>query len=242
MKLITNEILKLRTIRSPWFMLAVAQVLVLLGAVGRLANHEGSEGVAAGAAAHVGLAALIPLVLGIMAVAGEHRHETITDTYLSTPARGKVVAAKLAVYTVVGALFGILGSVTALAITAIWLPAAGDAMTWNDSELWRTVGGDIVWNAAFAAIGVGLGALLRNMAAAIATALAWVALVEGLLGQLIGTEWSKWLPFAAGTALGRLPAQAADGLSQWAGGVVLACYAILFATVALTTSVRRDVA
>jgi ABC-2 type transport system permease protein len=47
------------------------------------------------------------------------------------------------------------------------------------------------------------------------------------------------LPFAGGQALGRLPG--APDISQWAGGLLLAGYAVVFAAIALTTSVRRDI-
>lgn len=63
--------------------------------------------------------------------------------------------------------------------------------------------------------------MIRNLAAAIATALAWIALVEGLIGELI-SDLEAWLPFAGGQALGRLPG--APDISQWAGGFLLAGY------------------
>jgi hypothetical protein len=149
-----------------------------------------------------------------------------------------VLAAKFAVYTAVGAVFGLMLAVTAVIATAVAITANGGALDLSNSDLWRTLAGGVACNAVFAAIGVSLGALIPNLATAIATALAWIALVEGLIGELL-SDLEAWLPFAGGQALGRLPG--APDISQWAGGLLLAGYAVVFAAIALTTSVRRGI-
>lgn len=179
-------------------------------------------------------------MFGITAVAGEYRHKAITDTYLSTPARGQVIAVKIGVYTAAGALAGVVTALAGLVTSAIWWADKGVSFSWSDSAMWTTIGGGIAWNALFAAVGVSVGALVRNLVAAVALALVWVAVVEGLIGTLIGKSLARWLPFNAGQALGG-PAKlqvVADQPPRW-GGVVLVIYTIVIAAPAIATSVRR---
>jgi ABC-2 type transport system permease protein len=238
--LIANEYRKLRTIRGPWLLLAAGPVLVIIGVAGEFVGGADltRPGLAHLSVGHTGLVSLVSLVFGITAVAGEYRHKTITDTYLAIPRRGRVLAAKFAVYTAAGAMFGVVLAITASVATAVALTANDGALDLSNTDLWRTLAGGVAINAAFTALGVSLGALIRNLAAAIATALAWIALVEGLLGELV-SDLEPWLPLAAGQALGRLPG--APDITQWAGGLLLAGYTVAFAALALATSIRRDV-
>jgi ABC-2 type transport system permease protein len=238
--LVANEIRKLRTIRGPWLLLAAGPVLVIVGVAGEFAGAADvtQPGLADLSASHTGLVSLVALVFGITAVAGEYRHKTITDTYLATPRRGRVIAAKFAVYTTAGVIFGVVLAITAVVATAVAFTANGGSLDPSNSDLWRTLAGGVAVNAALAALGVSLGALIRNLAAALAAALAWIALVEGLIGELI-RDLEPWLPFAGGQALGRM--HGAPDISQWAGGLLLAGYTVAFAAIALTTSIRRDI-
>jgi ABC-2 type transport system permease protein len=235
------EFRKLFTVRTIWVLAGIAQLVIVGGISGLMLNRADATSLDAQRAmvSHIGLVALFTLVLGITAVAGEYRHRTITDAYLSTPRRDRVVLAKLGAYTLTGAGFGLAATVTALITSAIWLSAKGSSLDLSSATLWRTILGGIAWNAAFAAIGVGVGALITNLMGAVAVALAWLALIEGVVAQLIGGA-KDWLPFALGSALDGLPTST-DGPPQWQAGLALAGYAVAFAIAALATTVRRDV-
>jgi ABC-2 type transport system permease protein len=237
----TTEVLKLQSVRSTWLLVVAAQIIVVAGISGLVLSGEDiSESKTVSTAfAHVGLAAICSLLLGILATAGEYRHRTITDTYLSTPDRGRVVAGKLGVCILAGAGNGVVGAAIAVATAAIWWTVKG-ASFHLDAGGWQTLAGAVGWNALFAAIGVAVGALVRNVAAAIAVTLGWIAVVETIAAQLLGSGLSRWLPFAAAQALGRANLNSGH-LPQWGGAVVLGGYALLIAGAAMSVTVRRDV-
>src|SRR5436190_994696 len=133
-----TEILKLRTTRGPLVLLAAAQVVVVAGVSGLFVSGASISDplTARRAIAHAGLVSIFSLILGILAVAGEYRHKTITDTYLGTPRRSRVVAAKLGVYAGAGAVLGLASAVVALAATAIWLSAKGGSLDLSDAAIW----------------------------------------------------------------------------------------------------------
>lgn len=242
--IIRSEFRKLTTLRSPWLLLAAGPLIVVAGVTGLVESggNVHDPAVQRTALAHIGLAAIMTLIFGILAVAGEYRHGTITDTFLSFPARGRVIAAKLAAYALVGAAAGLVCAVVDVAVTAAWWTAKGSTFQLAASGTWRIVAGGVAVNIAFAAIGVGLGALIRNVVAAVAAALAWIALIEGIAGQLLGSGLARWLPFYASEALDRASFFApARLLPQWGGGLALLGYAAVFAGAAFFTTLKRDV-
>jgi ABC-2 type transport system permease protein len=243
LSVIRCEFRKLTTVRSPWLLLAAGPVIVVAGVTGLVISggNVHDPAVQRAALAHIGLAAILTLVFGILAVAGEYRHGTIIDTFLSFPERSRVVTAKLSSYALIGAAAGIVSALAAVAVTAAWWAAKGAAFHLS-AETWRTVAGGVAVNVAFAMIGVGLGALIRNVVGAVAAALAWIALIEGIAGQLLGSGLARWLPFNASEALDRASVfGSARLLPQWGGALVLLGYAAAFCAAAAITTLRRDV-
>jgi ABC-2 type transport system permease protein len=238
------EWLKLRTVRAPWFLLG-AGLLIVVGGISGLVISTGTKPAASlqsVAVGHLGLVAVVSLVFGTLAVAGEYRQRTITDSFLSSPRRGRVVAAKLVVFTGIGAVEGLVGAFIAVVTASIWWGAKGAYFDLGDADMWRTIAGGIIANALYAAIGVGLGALIRNLTGAIIVTIGWLAVVEGIVGQLVGTSLAKWLPFTAGRALALAQGASDNGLlARETGGFVVAAYAVVFVVIAVFSTLRRDV-
>ena len=242
--MIRSEFRKITSVCSPWLLLAAGPLIVVAGVTGLIQSGGDvhNPATARQALAHAGLAAIITLLFGIVAVAGEYRHGSITDTFLSCPDRRRVITAKMTVYGLVGAAAGLVSSAVALGVTAAWWAAKGGTLRLSGTDTWLTLGGGLAACFAFAVIGVGLGALVRNLVGAVAAALAWIALVEGIVGQIIGSGLARWLPLHASEALGRTDLGGATRLlPQWGGGLVLLGYAVVFAGAAVVTTLRRDV-
>jgi ABC-2 type transport system permease protein len=245
-RLIRAEFTKLRTTRLVYGLAAGMAAFAVLTVVALMTTPdiEGNPALSAESlpmfvATPVTLLSGAALLLGILGVTGEFRHQTITQTFLVTPDRGRVVAAKLVAYP----LAGIALAVTTLAVTAAvatgWLAAKGITPSLSDARLARIVGVALLGAGLCALVGVGVGALVRNQVAALVGTLVWVLLVEGLLMSLLNApSLGKWLPSAAAAALTN-PGGA--GLSRLAGSLLLAGYALALAAAGTRLVVRRDI-
>ena len=194
-----------------------------------------------------------PLLVGTLMVTAEFRHKTLTPTFLATPKRGIALAAKVVVAVLVGVLYGVIAVIAVTGSAAAILAASGLDTTLGDSDTWAMRGRQLIGFVLWTVIGVGLGALIRNQVAAIVIVLAFTQFVEPVLRIAGGfIDWigsvTNYLPGAASDALvgasfysglGGMPASA-SGLEWWAGGLVLAGYAVVFLVLGALTSWRRD--
>ncbi len=197
---------------------------------------------------------VFPVLFGTLATTAEFRHQTVTPTFLATPRRGVVLAAKFATLAVFGALYGIVALVASVGLGAPILAATGHATGLGESDTWLLLARIVVAMSIWAIIGVGLGALIPSQVAAIVIVLAFTQFVEPIL-RLVAAFWDwtasigQYLPGAASDALvgssifTTLGAATGETLSLdwWAGGLVLLGYAIIAGVLGYFTSWRRDV-
>lgn len=187
------------------------------------------------------LGALFAALLGAMSITTEIRHGTIRSTFLACPRRGRVVAAKVAASVLIGAGFGLAAGAVGAGVGTAALGTRGIVMQLDGGDYALLVLGAAGAAALWAAIGVGVGALVRNQVPALIGICAWLLFVEGLLaGDLVGLgDVGRFLPGAAAAALSGQDPQRL--LAPAIGLVLLASYAAASAVAGAIATARRDV-
>ena len=247
--LVRAELLKLRTVALPYWLLLTTLAFVLLGVLATLLT-TGVEGaplqrddpeLLARAVASASGGNVIVLVLGILALTQEFRFGTATPSFLVTPRRGAVLAAKLLGIAFAGLAFAVVSLVFALAVSWLTISLRGDALVFDSTVVEVMLGVGLVL-ALYGPIGVAVGALVRNQIAAVVAALAWTFIVEQLVVAL-WPEVGRWMPGGAASAvlqLGEVATTRGDLLPVWGGALLLVAYAVVLSVVAAMVTLRRD--
>ena len=247
--LVRAELLKLRTVALPAWLLLTTLAFVLLGVLATVLT-AGLEGaplqrddpqLLARAVASASAGNVIVLVLGILALTQEFRFGTATPSFLVTPRRGAVLVAKLVAVALAGLVFALVSVVFALGTSWLVIELRGDPLTFDSTVVEVLLGVGLVL-ALYGPIGVGVGALVRNQIAAVVAALAWTFIAEQLLVTLL-PEVGRWTPGGATSAvlqLGEVATTRGDLLPVWGGALLLVAYAVVLSVVAATLTLRRD--
>ena len=181
-------------------------------------------------------------VLAAIGITGEFRHRTATATFLATPRRGSVVAAKLATYAAVGAAYAVACLLVVTLIAVPWLTIKGIEVSLLDDGLPGTYAGVVADVAIFALVGVGLGALLRSQVATVVGLLVYRFVAEPILTGIPALDdWTIYLPGSASAALTRVSLSTQEYLEAWQGGLLLAGYAFTLGCAGALTSMRHDI-
>ena len=244
--LLRSEALKQRSTPTLWALLAGMLALVLLAVLlhvfglpaDRLADRD-AQLMVLGRGEFLGV--MFAALVGALSVTSEIRYGTIRPTFLFTPRRSRVVAAKVWVSVGVGLAFGLVAGAAAVAAGTLALRSRDIASALDGSDLTLLVVGAAVGAALWGAIGVGLGALFRNQVPTLIAITAWLLFVEGLLVGDVGSlgQIGRFLPGSAAAALsGQEPG---TFLSPAIGLVVLVVYSVSVAAAGAFTIARRDV-
>lgn len=250
------ELVKLRSTNAWWVLLVLAlgYCLLVTGAFA-LTGSRGPRTPDLRTAPGLGVvygwvsqAYAFTLILGVLGITTEYRHQTITATLLAVPRRGRLLAAKLLAYTAAGFAYAVLIVGLTTAFAAALLTARGLPVTAPGLDLPAILLGGVLTITLYAPMGLAVGALVRNQIAAIAGTLVYFWWIENLLVLLV-PDVGRWLPGGAARAMLHMDLAAAapgagapgEPLSWWAGAAVFAGYAVVLTAIGARVTLRRDV-
>jgi hypothetical protein len=241
-RLVAAELLKLRTTRI-WFWLGLltltlVALLLLLTAANNDPGELAQRGHQRDLVSFAAVSALIALILGVVSSAGEWAHETIGQTFLVSPVRGRVVAAKVAAGAIAGLALAALALAESFALTAVWVAGKSVPAHFGSREVLLAVPGTLAAAAIAGAIGVGLGAVLRRQTAGIVLSLIWLLVGEPLLAVAGIQRYAPGHAIAAVTDAGR---QSSELLRFWPGTLLALVYAAAFAVTGAVVVDRSDI-
>jgi ABC-2 type transport system permease protein len=245
--LIAAELLKLRTTR----MLAVCIGVVVLSAAalpifnGAVAGHGDVPPLAPSSLADflrapAQLTGAAVLLVGLLTAAGEFHHRTIVSARLEEPRTTRLLAAKLGTLAAVGLVVGFTMEIVAAVVGTVVLAQhhmAVEPLAHGIPRLTAILPAVIALQGI---LGVAIGALLRNTAAAVGATLVWAFIIEGIMPVVTGQPHvTSWLPSGAIREVTNSHTAAGQLVPVAAAAVLLAYTAVLVTATAILDRSRE---
>jgi ABC-2 type transport system permease protein len=251
-RVVRSEWTKLRSVPSTaWSLLTAVALVVGVGALYCLLRvarpPRGTADIsafdpAAVSLAGVQLAQLAVGVLGVLLITGEYATGTIRTSLAAVPARLPVLWGKVIVYALTTLALCVPATFAAFLVGQSILSPEHLDTTLGHPGIVRAVFGSALYLAAVDLLGLGLGALLRSTAGAVASLFGLLFAPQILVGFLPG-DWSdhinRYLPAPAGLAITSAQPDPAS-LPPWAGFGLFCLYTAIVIGVAGWRLRRRD--
>jgi ABC-2 type transport system permease protein len=244
MRLLGAELLKIKTAPRTLFGLLLAELaIVAIGTASTIdsaLSSGGQPGFEPPPLLHlesdligvVSSSLLFALILGVLVITWEYRHGTITQTFLVTPARERVLAVKALAAGLVGAALVLPALVLMLVIAEIWV---GDRLHFGGDEL-ELIGRVFVGTTIVAVLGFEIGASTARQLGAILVAFAWAAFAEPAL-----SIWHTTRPYLPVHAIDSVLGTS-DGADSFGRGLATAAvYMAALGVLAVVLTRRRDI-
>jgi ABC-2 type transport system permease protein len=187
------------------------------------------------------LTAVLAAVAGILLFSSEAQHGTLATAVTAQPSRWVLAAAK----TLMAAGFGIV--LGAAGMAAGFAGAMGGRLDMGDtSDMAAAVLWGLFYTSLSAALGLGVGMIVRHSAGAIAGLLVWWLVAESLILLFLPAEIARFVPFDAGYRLlgveseFDIPEIVAAALTRAQYALVFGAYAAVTLLVGTALFSRRD--
>ena len=244
-RLIGAEVFKLRTTRTFYGLVLGAFGLVMLIVILASATGGKDDITLRDVIGISGFAQVFALLLGIICVTSEFRHGTVTPSLLVVPDRVKLTLAKLGASLLVGLALGLLVTGLSALIGSLILSARDIANPLSGSDVTKMVIGGTIATGLYAALGVGVGAIVRNQVGAVVGSLVYLFVLENLLtiAKPLRDPVAKYGFGGVGNGLTGAADPTADHppLDQVPAGLLLAAYCAIFLVIGIVLMRKRDV-
>jgi ABC-2 type transport system permease protein len=189
------------------------------------------------------LALLAIGVLGVLVISGEYSTGMIRSSLMAVPKRLPVLWAKLAVFCAV--TFVLMLAATLISFFGVQAIVTSHHVQHGlgDPHALRAVVGTALFLTVLGALGVGLGALVRNTAGGIASLVGLLFVLPGITALLpasTGDAIRPYLPLDAGTTVATSTFDGTHHLSTWGGFAVFCAYTAVVIAAAAMRLARAD--
>ncbi|MHB8574445.1 MAG: ABC transporter permease subunit [Dehalococcoidia bacterium] len=244
------EFCKLRSVPATTWTLAAAVAfnigLAALAAIFIPGHLSGQEKATADATrlslAGLHLSQIAVGVLGVLVITSEYDSGMIRASLSAVPRRRLLLAAKAIVFAVTAFIVGTVACFAAYFVFQAFLSDSSLHSSIGDPGVFRALIGGGLYLAVFGLLGLGLGAIVRRSAGAIATLLG-LLFVPQILVQLLPQAWKDtvgpYVPMQAGGSIYSARPEA-GALGPWAGFGVFCLYAVVALGVGFFLINRRD--
>jgi ABC-2 type transport system permease protein len=247
-----SEWTKFRSVRSSYWSLLVAAALGIgLGALisGISASHYDTDpGVRSGwnptdmSLGSLGLAQLAFGVLGVMVITGEYSSGLIRTSLAAVPRRGRLLAAKAAVFTAVALVAGLIIAFVTFLVGQALISGQAPSASLGQHEVLRVVIGSGLYLALLGLFRVAFGALRPHAAAGIAVLVAILFVLPGV-AHALPNSWerpiTKYWPTNAGRQVAQMVPDS-HSLTPWLGFLDMGAFVALVLIGALLVLETRD--
>jgi ABC-2 type transport system permease protein len=198
---------------------------------------------------------LVIMLLGILSITNEYRHQTVTATFLVTPKRTRVVVAKLIVSMAAAAVLWLVTTAVNVVAGVIFYSAEHVPNSLGRTEVNQAIALNLLAYALWAVMGIGLGALIRSQIGATITATALYLIGTQAAAAVIYGLWTlikkNWVvqgllfvpSYASQYMVGGLQNVVNDVRlwPRWAAALILVGYGLVAGAVGTLILRKRDV-
>jgi ABC-2 type transport system permease protein len=182
-------------------------------------------------------------VLAVLVVTAEYSTGTIRATFSAVPRRPLVLAAKVALFSVITFIVGEAVSFAAFLIGQGILAGKTPTASLSDPSAVRAVTSGGLYLVALGLLALGIATIIRHTAASIsvfAGSLFVLPIIAAVLPSSYSDDVSRFLPQQIGTVMTTAHYHGTDTFGPWTGFIILCAYAAAALTAGAVLLLRRD--